>query len=196
MTAYILTHSPAVKPDALKIPENPAQEIVDNLHKRGRALTDLGGWNITVAASIMAIKPEDLLFFYRTKQGSGIFAVGRALPYADDECLSMRREKLEKWYDRVDIGRPARPELAAYPATNWKDGKGKETTHINAEWERFAIPGNGPDFAVLVERDFHKIIRPEFRSVPYRRTGTPALDSIVESLYRKCGDSPNAFSSR
>ena len=156
MSAYILTHSPTLKPDYLETPENPAQEIVDNIRKE-RVLTAFGGWSITVSA--MEIKPGNLLFFYRTKQGRGIFAVGRALSPTDSECCELRAAKYRK-EGKSDNFVPLGDGLAAYRAADWKkkkDEEGKETFHINAKWEIVADPGKELDLAVLVSHNFKEI---------------------------------------
>ena len=188
MSTYILTHNPSRKPEALKHPQNPAKEIVDSIRAGKRAMTNLGGWNVTRSAT--KIEPKNRLFFYRTMKGSGIFAVGRAL-YADDrECREMRVKTLQGWYPDADIAvdklRPPIPGLAAYTAPNWEKKRGRRTTHINAEWDIVVAPGEGRELAVLVECDFWDLVDRKWRTSEFRWTGTPMLDNLVDGIYAKC----------
>lgn len=188
MTAYILTQNLDRKPEEFKFPENPAQEMADNILAGKRALANYGGWNITV--SMKDIKPEDCLFFYRhcpgAVQGSGICAVGRALPEGDPICCEMCKQHYRAQNKDVEFASVGGPGLAAYRAANWERKDGPRTTHINAAWDIVAVPGQGPIPTVLSSSDFWSIVHEKWHGVNFRKPGTPALDHRAAEVWEEC----------
>ena len=187
MATYIVIHKPNRK-NAADRPENPAQEIVDNIRAGKRATTNFGGWDITVRG-MGKIKPGDRLLFYRSEEKpTGFFAVGRVLRADDCECCKLREAGLRAWYpgkpeSTYKLGNVIAPESAVYEALKWDKGEGV-SFHINAEWE---VVGDPQKEQILAPRNINQI---GIGQGP-KGNGHFIPDNIAGDICKECRNSPH-----